>query len=250
MLDNKVTTPGTLLILNGKIYIDGWELEKPGMCREHAIFACMHSAGLLLKAATEDIAAPGGAANSYADMPNETPREWLCKDAQAFLDMCDELRPRTDASKPSEASGNQYLPISVVISLLAHAINTAICYRSKLVTINDEVAVSAVRRIEELQAEVEKVRLSADDAHLSRIAAEEERELLRKDRDAIKSCEQSMQRWKLMAEYQYARRVYPNELALGHGALDATMEKWTGDAYRAAIDAYCMPSAPTEGSQS
>lgn len=52
---------------------------------------------------------------------------------------------------------DQYLSTSVVIEQLSRGINTAISYASKLVEISDDVAVSAVRRIEKMQAEVERL---------------------------------------------------------------------------------------------
>lgn len=91
MLDNQVTRAGVLLYKGGEIYIDGWELKEPGMCREHVIFACLYVAQELYKAAMANIAEPGGATNTCADMPSETPREWLSEETQAFLaqfDIC------------------------------------------------------------------------------------------------------------------------------------------------------------------
>lgn len=84
MLDNQVTQAGTLLFKGGIIYIDGWELKDPGMCREHAIFACLYVAQELMKAASLDIASPGGAPNSVADLPHDTPREWLSRSTLQF----------------------------------------------------------------------------------------------------------------------------------------------------------------------
>lgn len=71
MLSNKVTKPGTLLFHDGRIYAEGWELKEPGMCREHVIFACLYVAQVLMKAADENIAEPGGAKNLSADLPFE-----------------------------------------------------------------------------------------------------------------------------------------------------------------------------------
>jgi hypothetical protein len=42
--------------------------------------------------------------------------------------------------------------------------------------------------------------------------------------------QQSADKWKQMAEYQYAIRQYPNELELGQGALDDYFKTWTWDA--------------------
>lgn len=90
MLDNTVTRAGTLLYKGGVIYIDGWELKEAGMCREHVIFACLYVAQELYKAAMADIREPGGAPNTCADMPRDTPRDWLCSETQAFDAMFDE----------------------------------------------------------------------------------------------------------------------------------------------------------------
>jgi hypothetical protein len=89
MLNNQVTRAGTLLYKGGIIYIDGWELKEPAMCREHVIFACMYVAKQLYEAAMENIREPGGASNTVADMPRETPREWLCDSTREFLEMFD-----------------------------------------------------------------------------------------------------------------------------------------------------------------
>lgn len=89
MLDNTVTRAGTLLFKGGRIYIDGWELKEPGMCREHVIFACMYVAQELYKAAMANIREPGGAKNTCADMPRETPRDWLCEETREFLEEFD-----------------------------------------------------------------------------------------------------------------------------------------------------------------
>lgn len=89
MLDNSVTRAGTLLYKGGQIYIDGWELKHGGMCREHVIFACLYVAQELIKAASATIAKPGGGENTCADMPSDTPRDWLCDDSREFLEMFD-----------------------------------------------------------------------------------------------------------------------------------------------------------------
>jgi hypothetical protein len=92
VLDNKVTKVGTLLFLDGKIYIDGWELADPGMCREHVIFACLYVAAELQNAALVDIhGAPDRDSNTVADMPRETPREWLCESTREFLEGFDAI---------------------------------------------------------------------------------------------------------------------------------------------------------------
>jgi hypothetical protein len=67
MLDNKVTRPGTLLFHNGQIYVEGFELQEPGMCREHVIFACLYVARELMEAAQKRIA--GERCNTCADLP-------------------------------------------------------------------------------------------------------------------------------------------------------------------------------------
>lgn len=60
-------------------------------------------------------------------------------------------------------SDDQYLSIEAVIEYLAIRINTAVNYGSGLISISDDVAVSAVRRLEHLQAEVEQLtKLRAD----------------------------------------------------------------------------------------
>lgn len=101
MLDNSVRCAGTLLYKGGKIYIDGWELKDGGMCREHVIFACLYVAQELMKAATETIAAPGGGENTCADMPADTPRDWLCRDTRKFLSMFN------GAEKSAEVTADQ-----------------------------------------------------------------------------------------------------------------------------------------------
>lgn len=90
LLDKSVTRAGTLLYKGGTIYIDGWEIAGGGMCREHVIHACLFVAQELMKAATSTIAAPGGGKNTCADMPSDTPRDWLCPATQAFDAMFDE----------------------------------------------------------------------------------------------------------------------------------------------------------------
>jgi hypothetical protein len=70
MLDNKVTKPGALLFHNGKVYVEGWELEKPGMCREHVIFACLYVAAELMKSAHAGIEGAEDR-NTCADLPTE-----------------------------------------------------------------------------------------------------------------------------------------------------------------------------------
>lgn len=82
MLNNRVLWPGTLLFHEGKIYVEGVRLREPGMCREHVIFACLHVAQELMRAAQENIAEPGGAKNACADLPGKVAealgldREW------------------------------------------------------------------------------------------------------------------------------------------------------------------------------
>lgn len=95
MLDNKVRRAGTLLFKGGRIYVDGWELAEDGMCREHVIFACLYVAQELHRAALANIAEGGGAKNTCADMPPETPREWLCPSSEAFHAMLDGSAPDT-----------------------------------------------------------------------------------------------------------------------------------------------------------
>jgi hypothetical protein len=89
LLDKSVSRAGTLLYKGGTIYIDGWEIAGGGMCREHVIHACLYVAQELMKAATSTIAAPGGGENTCADMPADTPRDWLCAETREFLDMFD-----------------------------------------------------------------------------------------------------------------------------------------------------------------
>jgi hypothetical protein len=89
LLDKSVTRAGTLLFKGGTIYIDGWEIAGGGMCRDHVIHACLYVAQELMKAATSTIAAPGGGKNTCADMPSDTPREWLCQETRKHLAMFD-----------------------------------------------------------------------------------------------------------------------------------------------------------------
>lgn len=103
-------------------------------------------------------------------------------------------------------------------------------------------------RIYELQAEVERLKLSREHDYCEYTALTDKCAGLEIERDRLKSCQVDMQRWKLMAEYQYALRAYPDELSLGSGALDATMLKWTGEEYKSVIDAWHKSQPqPTEG---
>lgn len=86
MLDKPVKRVGTLLFKGGRVYVDGWELAGDDyMCREVAIQACLYVAEQLLAKARLDIASPGGDGTIHADMPPETPREWLCEETREFL---------------------------------------------------------------------------------------------------------------------------------------------------------------------
>jgi hypothetical protein len=38
--------------------------------------------------------------------------------------------------------------------------------------------------------------------------------------------ENQLQKWKEIAEFEHALRMYPNNLTLGQGALDAYAENW------------------------
>lgn len=69
------------------------------------------------------------------------------------------------------------------------------------IEVGGHVVSKTIRAWFELQAdllkkeeEIARLVLAADDAHLSRIAAEEERELLRKERDQLKSWQESVER--------------------------------------------------------
>jgi hypothetical protein len=46
----------------------------------------------------------------------------------------------------------------------------------------------------------------------------------------LAACRKDADKWKQMAEYQYALRVYPNNLDLGVGALDAYFNGWSFEA--------------------
>lgn len=87
MLDQKVTKPGTLVFKDGTAYVDGWDLSEPGMCREHAIMACLYVAAWLQRAAIDDIAVAGGSDEFrvVADLPADAPPEWYCDSTRAFL---------------------------------------------------------------------------------------------------------------------------------------------------------------------
>ena len=60
------------------------------------------------------------------------------------------------------------------------------------------------------------------------------RSALKAECDAALALRQERDKWKQMAEWQYALRRYPHDLEMGNGALDAHMKSWTWDA---AIDA-------------
>lgn len=116
MLDNSVTHPGTLLFKGGKIYIDGWRLKEPGMCREHVIFACLYVARQQMEAASKTIAKPGGGENTCADMPSDTPRDWLCKESREFLKMFD--KPGDDPMRPTMFGGAPAVVVEAVADAL------------------------------------------------------------------------------------------------------------------------------------
>lgn len=87
MLDKFVTRQGTMLIMGGKIYMDGWKIEGGGMCREVAALACLYMAKQLQEAGLALIQKPGGNRATVSDMPHETPVEWLCEDTRKFLEL-------------------------------------------------------------------------------------------------------------------------------------------------------------------
>lgn len=86
MLDKYVTREGTLLLKGGKVYLDGWEIAEGGMCREVAALACLYTAHRLQEHALRLIAQPGGDGRTVADMPSDTPLEWLCPDTREFIE--------------------------------------------------------------------------------------------------------------------------------------------------------------------
>jgi hypothetical protein len=49
----------------------------------------------------------------------------------------------------------------------------------------------------------------------------------------LEASRKDTEKWKQIAEYQYARYAYPGKLELGQGALDAYAKKWT--TYEAAL---------------
>lgn len=90
MLDKSVIREGVLLYKGGTVYHDGWQIaspdEKGGMCREVSALACLYVAKQLQEIGLALIGRPGGLGRSCADMPGETPVEWLCDETRAFLD--------------------------------------------------------------------------------------------------------------------------------------------------------------------
>ena len=94
MLDRHLTRYGTLLIKGGKVYMDGWEANDGVMCREMSALVCLHASQFLLEQARALIAKPGGNGLTCADMPEDTPREWLCEETQEFLANFDEVLGR------------------------------------------------------------------------------------------------------------------------------------------------------------
>ncbi len=86
MLDRYITREGTLLLKGGKVYVDGWEANGLVMCRELVALACLYAAEQLLKHASALIQKPGGDQLTCADMPSDTPVEWLCEETRRFID--------------------------------------------------------------------------------------------------------------------------------------------------------------------
>jgi hypothetical protein len=86
MLDKYVTREGTLLLLGGKVYLDGWEITDGGMCREVAALACLYTARKLQDAGLALLAKPGGDSLTVSDMPDATPMEWLCPRTREFIE--------------------------------------------------------------------------------------------------------------------------------------------------------------------
>lgn len=62
---------------------------------------------------------------------------------------------------------------------------------------------------------------------------------------ALEDAERLASRWKTMAEYQYGIRVYPDNVGLAYGALDAHFKMGDWEArFHAAIDAAIAASKP------
>ncbi|HAS6603885.1 hypothetical protein [Vibrio parahaemolyticus] len=60
MLDQKLTQIGKLTMENGKIQLEGFDVDDAAMCREVAAHALLWAIGELQKELTEIIARPGG----------------------------------------------------------------------------------------------------------------------------------------------------------------------------------------------
>lgn len=70
MLDLRVTKPGTLLMHDGNIYVEGFRVDGGGMCREVAAMACLWAIGELQKELTALINEAGSGV-SCMDLPHQ-----------------------------------------------------------------------------------------------------------------------------------------------------------------------------------
>lgn len=70
MLDTELNKPGTLLMHEGKIYVENFDADNC-MCREVVAHALLWAIGEMQKELTELIKRPGGSGLCVADLPEE-----------------------------------------------------------------------------------------------------------------------------------------------------------------------------------
>jgi hypothetical protein len=109
MLDKSVTREGTMLIKGGIVYLDGWEIDGGGMCREVAALACLYMAKQLQERGLALIEKPGGDRRTSADMPDDTPREWLCEQTREFLKNFEEVPGAPEGKEPQQVTARALL---------------------------------------------------------------------------------------------------------------------------------------------
>ena len=91
MLDKWVSRQGTMLIKGGEVYIDGWEIfdentrRQGASCRETVALACLYMSKQLQERGLALISKPGGDGLTCADMPSDTPADWLCDETRKFM---------------------------------------------------------------------------------------------------------------------------------------------------------------------
>lgn len=85
MLDKHVAREGLMIVKDGDVYLDGWEIAGGGMCREVAAFACLYMAQKLQAHGLALLAKPGGDGRTAIGWPDGTPTDWLSQDTREFL---------------------------------------------------------------------------------------------------------------------------------------------------------------------